>query len=248
MQWITVHAEHIGGRSEQQDRSIILHHPQQADYFVVLADGMGGHSGGALAAQAVIDTAQHMWHPPMTHPPAFLEDFCHQAHHSIQTVGQQHDIEPHSTCVALYLHQQQAHFTHLGDSRLYHLRKGQIEQRTRDHSLVQMLVDLGRITEAEMATHQDQSCLLRGLGGESPLEEEAIECLSAQAWIGDVFMLCSDGFWEQVQAKEVWGHVANMPAYNTAQLQKTANALVQRAAERGGTSGDNVSLVLCVLK
>ncbi len=253
MYWITAHAEHIGGRREQQDRSIILANAAQQQYFAVVADGMGGHSGGALAAQAVVETAEHLWrgqgakiHAQNLTAEAFLEHFCYQSHHSIQQVGAAHGIEPHSTCVALYLEQQQAYFTHLGDSRLYHLRKGQVERRSRDHSLVQMLVDLGRISEAEMGTHQDQGCLLKGLGGDSLLE--GVECQTAQALVGDLFMLCSDGFWEYVQPVEVWQSVAALPAYRPAYLQQSAQQLVQQAATRGGKQGDNISLVLCVLK
>lgn len=247
MQWISAQAEHIGGRNEQQDRCLVLAEPQQQRLLAVLADGMGGHSGGALAAQAVIDTAQQSWQGEhLENPYTFLQNFCQHAHQNIQAVGAKHHIEPHSTCVALYLEQQQAHFTHLGDSRIYHMRKGRVEQRTRDHSLVQILVDLGRISEADMATHQDQGCLLKGLGGHEPLE--TIECLSTQAVIGDLFILCSDGFWEQIHVEEVWQQIATLPAYNAAQLKQLAQQLVKQAARRGGAGGDNISLILCLLK
>ncbi len=247
MQWIAAQAAHIGGRREQQDRCAVLAQPQQHRLFAVLADGMGGHSGGALAAQAVIDSAQQLWSGhPIDNPAQFLQNFCQQAHQAIQQVGAQHQLDPHSTCTALYLEEQQAHFTHLGDSRVYHIRKGVVEQRTRDHSLVQVLVDLGRISEADMATHQDQSCLLKGLGGQEALAE--IECRHTKAQIGDLLMLCSDGFWERIQAEEVWQQVASLPAYTQEQLQKLTQQLVEQAAQRGGSSGDNVSLILCLLK
>jgi len=247
MQWITAQADHIGGRTEQQDRCIVLSHPQHPPLFAVLADGMGGHSGGSLAAQAVIDTAQQCWSDyALETPCVLLEDFCHQAHQAIQQVGAEHQIEPHSTCVALYLDQQNAYFTHLGDSRVYHMHKGSVKQRTRDHSLVQLLVDLGRISETEMATHQDQGCLLKGLGGHEPLTD--IECLNTQAEIGDLLILCSDGFWEHMQVEEVWQHVITLPAYNQKQLQQLAQQLVQQVAQRAGANGDNISLILCILK
>jgi serine/threonine protein phosphatase PrpC len=238
MQWITSQAEHIGGRSEQQDRACIL--CCDDEYLLVLADGMGGHSGGALAAQAVIDTAKLLWQTqkhPTPHPDQFLSHFCEQANQAILQVGQKQDLEPHSTCVALYIQGQRAWFIHLGDSRLYHFRHNTLQQRTKDHSLVQMLVDLGRLKESEMGSHQRQACLLKGLGRAEQLEPD-LNSLNLQE--NDYFLLCSDGLWEYISDTEMY------QAMQSRDLDLSLNALTQLAVTRAGKRSDNVMLIVCL--
>ncbi|MCP4699896.1 MAG: serine/threonine-protein phosphatase, partial [Gammaproteobacteria bacterium] len=123
-------------------------------------------------------------------------------------------------------------WTHLGDSRLYHFREDNLQIRTKDHSIVQMLVDMGRIREEDMATHRDQGRLLKGLGGDEPPELEFHHSL---ALAGDAFILCSDGLWERLSAKEMQQHLQPFG------LKKKAKNLVELAARRGGKYGDNVA-------
>jgi serine/threonine protein phosphatase PrpC len=240
MLWKTATADHIGGRSEQQDRAAAFANPAQARHLLVLADGMGGHQGGALAAQSVVDTARQLWQQYgsgdlIADPPAFLSRLCHTAHDVINQVGQRHNLMPHSTCIALYLQDNRAWWTHVGDSRLYHFRQSELINRTKDHSLVQMLVDMGKAREDEMATHQDQNCLLRGLGGQEPPEPEFA---SAPTEAGDVFLMCSDGLWERLSPPEM------RDPLRPDSLAAAATHLVELAARRGGQRSDNVSVAL----
>jgi serine/threonine protein phosphatase PrpC len=236
--WKTAKAEHIGGRAEQQDRSVILVPPQADRCLLVVADGMGGHRGGALAAQAVVDTARAIWENQpgvMGRPVDLLEHIVLSAHHAVNAVGEAHGLNPHSTCVLLLLEGERAWWSHVGDSRLYHFHADRLQGRTRDHSLVQMWVDMGRIREEDMGSHQDQGCLLRGLGG---YELPEIEHGEAVTQAGDGFVLCSDGVWEHASVEEM------QQSLRAPDLEPAAQALVRQARERGGKTCDNLSLLL----
>jgi serine/threonine protein phosphatase PrpC len=125
---------------------------------------------------------------------------------------------------------------HVGDSRLYLLRKGRRVLRTRDHSTAQMLVELGEISETEVATHPAQSCLYRSLGSEeSPRPDIGNECVQ----LDDMFVLCSDGIWEQIHEEALW----KMAVANN-QLSKDAANLADIATSQGGSEADNATLVI----
>ena len=240
MFWQAASADHIGGRSEQQDRVGIWHNALHNRYLLVVADGMGGHKGGALAAQAVIDTAEQAWqshqhNDQIESPCAFLSNLCIKAHKQIQITGERLGLEPHSTCVMLYIQDQQAYYTHLGDSRLYQFRDNQCLQRSHDHSIVQMLLDMGRISEEEMGSHPDQGCLLKGLGGN---EDPDLSCEVLDLCEGDSFLLCSDGLWEQIQVEEM------ASTLSAADLLQSAEDLVELAVNRAGQTSDNVTVAL----
>ncbi len=240
MHWKTATAEHIGKRFEQQDRAAIFESADGQRYLLALADGMGGHQGGALAAETLVKVAGEQWEREADnlvrhHPERFLKQVCFKAHQEINRVGKAQELNPHSTCVLLLLSEIHAWWSHLGDSRLYHFREGRLLRRTRDHSLVQMLVDMGRIREEEMATHQDQGCLLRGLGGNEISEPE---CGGGETQPGDVFILCSDGLWEHVSPEEM--HQTLDPG----DLPHSAARLVTRAFSRGGEHCDNITLAV----
>jgi serine/threonine protein phosphatase PrpC len=99
----------------------------------------------------------------------------------------------------LYIEDNQAWWAHVGDSRLYHFNRKKLLSRTKDHSIVQLLVDLERISEEEMATHPDQGRLLKGLGGDEPIKPDFGQ---ATLHAGDSLLLCSDGFWEQISPQK----------------------------------------------
>ncbi|MEY3219500.1 MAG: hypothetical protein RIT27_857 [Pseudomonadota bacterium] len=242
MGWIIAQAEHVGGRREQQDRNLArISHDEQRCWLVV-ADGMGGHSGGAMAAQAVVDSALQLWNATdeglsINEPPAFLWQFFTTAQLNITLIAQQQRLDPHSTCVAAYLTNKEGWFTHLGDSRLYHCRQNHFLHRTKDHSFVQMLVDLGKIREEEMATHREQNSLYQGLGGNKDRDIE-LEIKHALVQQGDGFLLCSDGFWGNITHPEI-EQLFKQPAH----LQTNLSNAVNDAVQRGGMHCDNVSAI-----
>ena len=186
-------ASDIGGRKEQQDRVEIISSPGGEEHLVVVADGMGGHHGGAEAAQAVIDTSRCFFESPGhgEDPLASLEQNCLRAHSVVHELGQGASPSPGSTCVMLYLSGDEACWAHVGDSRLYHFRNGKLMNRTSDHSMVQLLVAQGEMSEEEMANSPLQNQLYMRLGGgESPKPDLG----ATDAMQGDIFVLCSDGF------------------------------------------------------
>ncbi len=235
--------EHIGGREEQQDSIATFSNGNV--HLLVVADGMGGHKGGSFASKIVINAAQQTWNKyqkgeKVTVPRQFLLDICELAHAQINQFGKQHQLSPRSTCVLLYIDGNQAWWAHVGDSRLYHFNRKKLLSRTKDHSIVQLLVDLERISEEEMATHPDQGRLLKGLGGDEPIKPDFGQ---ATLHAGDSLLLCSDGFWEQISPQKMLKKL--LPTDSS--LKTRAKGLVKEALEAGGTEGDNIAVAVAQL-
>jgi len=229
-------ADAIGGREEQQDRGIIL--GDGPSRMLVVADGLGGHRDGARAAELVAETASQAWRNAagdIDDAQAFLEGVRDAAHAAIAELAENRDRAPMSTCIMLYLDARRASWVWVGDSRLYRFRDGRMVARTKDHSVAQMLLDEGHITEDEMATRPEQSQLLSALGGDKP---PVAATGIAKVSDGDGFVLCSDGFWETIQPTEVAAALAEPD------LQAATRDLVALAAERGGPKGDNITAAL----
>ncbi len=243
MNWEIATAHHPGGRDEQEDRLAHFSNANGSRHLLVMADGMGGHHGGRLASQTVIEVAQLAWHQwqqgktSYPSPRQFLQTVCEQAHQRINKVGQKFNVSPHSTCVLLYLQAHQAWWAYLGDSRLYHFRQDKLLHRTDDHSVVQLLVTLGRLKESQMAQHPDQGKLLKWLGGDTSI---APELGFAKLQTEDSLVLCTDGFWAQIAPEQMayWLPQRAFP------LRKIAKFLVAKAVRAGGLTGDNVAVIL----
>lgn len=228
-------ASQQGGRHEQQDRWAVFQPPGKNGLLAILADGMGGHVGGALGAQIVIDVARDFIQSPPTalraDPSAELDRLCRRMH---ETINRQSETA-RSTVVMVWIDRNQAHWLNIGDSRLYHFRDGQRLMRTRDHSAVQLLMDLGEINESEMATHPAQNRLYRSMGGDDAPKPD-LGRFSLRT--GDLLALCSDGVWEHVTESEIWSAaLASGP-------DAAARLLTEQAARRGGAAADNATLVL----
>lgn len=231
-----------GGRDEQQDAVICLQAPDGATALLVVSDGLGGESGGRIASQQVIKSAQDFWESRngvLANPGKDLEGFCRLAHDRINEEGAKAGLRPHATIVALYLSGKRAHWIHSGDSRLYRFRGGKFLQRTEDHSLVQLMVKQRLAKEADMGGHADQSLLVKSLGGDDYREPSV-----GSAAIGpeDGFLLCTDGFWQRITVEEM------QPLFK-AGVGQTAAGLEQAlksAVERNGPDGDNVTVALAL--
>lgn len=238
MSWCFDLATAIGGRTEQQDRAELFEVPgHPGGHLVVLADGMGGQALGGLAAQTVIETAGRelaAW--TRKGPRDCLTDFCHAAHERIREIGRAQGVNPASTCTAVYLTGDEAYWVHVGDSRLYHFNGDRLLYRTDDHTLGTLLAGYdsgGGVADVE-GRHGNR--LYMCLGGNNTLEPEfGATAVGRDDW----FMLCSDGFWSQVDGEEAAGNVANADVTGG-----VASDLVGLAAGRGGAGGDNVSLVI----
>ncbi len=189
-----------GGRPYNEDACGHWHTP--GELCCVLADGAGGHGGGATAARLVV---QRMLQGFADHPALdgqSLQRLVRDTNRAViaARVPDTERENMHATVVSLVLDfvGHRAHWVHAGDSRLYWFRGGRVLAQTRDHSLVQSLVDAGVITEQQMRSHPNRSELRSALGtDESQLEVSGGDAADAVA-AGDVFLLCSDGLWEYV--------------------------------------------------
>lgn len=233
-------SQHIGDRHEQQDRVALLPHPRlRGVVLAVVADGMGGHEGGALAAEQVIHTARQClegYSPSEDTPEELLRMIFDEAHTLIRAGRFINEKDPHSTGVVLLLEPTRATWAHCGDSRLYWFRNGQLQQRTDDHSYVGQLVRDGKISEEEASFHPNRNVLLTALGGrETPLVDIGHnDALAA----GDAFLVCSDGLWGYFADAELGSLVATQSA------REAAEEMMRRARSRGRGEGDNLSLAL----
>ncbi|MBI2277543.1 MAG: serine/threonine-protein phosphatase [Dechloromonas sp.] len=237
-------AQHQGDRKEQQDRVAILPHARKRGVaLAVVADGMGGHTGGALAAEQVIHTAKNNlehFSPADESPQCLLENSMREAHTMIKASRFMNEKDPHSTAVMLLLQPGRMTWGHCGDSRLYHFRGKQLVGRTVDHSYVEHLVSTGKITAEQALTHPNRNVLLTSLGGQEEPKFDFAETEDLMA--GDAFVLCSDGLWAYFDDAEMAGLVADNSA------RKACEALIDKARQRGAGSGDNVSLAIIKLR
>ena len=236
-------AQHQGDRPEQQDRVALLPHPQGGGMaLAIVADGMGGHAGGALAAQQVIYTARSNFERYSMHGESsrqWLETNLNEAHVLINALRFINEKDPHSTAVMLLLQPGKVSWVHCGDSRLYHFRGGRLQFRTTDHSYVEYLVAAGKMSPEEAKTHPRRNVLVTSLGGsETPLIDYG-ETEGLQA--GDAFLLCSDGLWDYFSAEELGALVTRMSA------RKACDMLVGEARVRAQGAGDNVSVAILKL-
>lgn len=237
-------AQHQGDRKEQQDRVTILAHPKvKGVALAVVADGMGGHTGGVLAAEQVVHTARNNlthFSPQEDTPQHMLENSMLEAHTMIKASRFINEKDPHSTAVMLLLQPGKVSWAHCGDSRLYHFRGDKLLTRTTDHSYVEHLLASGKITAEQALTHPYRNVLLTSLGGaEAPKFDygETTELLD-----GDSYLLCSDGLWGYFDAAEMGGVVAAFSAREACEM------LIHRARERAKGEGDNCSLAIVKFK
>jgi len=231
-------ARHNGDRTEQQDRVNLFAHPRRPGMLMaVLADGMGGHSGGAMAAEQVLIKAQQNFEdyaPNSESPQDLLASIIRDAHVVIRLTRFTSEQDPHSTAVVLLLQAGRVDWAHCGDSRLYHFRGMETVSRSGDHSLVGELQRKGKLDEAGALVHPQRNVLLSCLGAERDPRIDFGHLAPLVA--GDAFLLCSDGLWAYFSDQELARAIArNSP-------REAARLLIREARERAEGMGDNISL------
>ncbi|HQV09263.1 MAG TPA: protein phosphatase 2C domain-containing protein [Thauera sp.] len=236
-------AMHVGDRKEQQDRVALFGHPKRPGMLMaVLADGMGGHSGGAMAAEQVLIRARQNFEayaPAQETPDDLLRSVIDEAHTVIKLTRFTSEQDPHSTAVVFMLQQGKAHWAHCGDSRLYHFRGASTVSRSPDHSLVGELQRKGLLDENGALNHPQRNVLLSCLGSD---REPRIEYGREEAPVaGDCFLLCSDGLWAYFTDFELAATLQEFPP------RAAAERLIAQVRERAGGSGDNISLAVIKL-
>lgn len=235
---------HKGDRPYQQDQLRIIAHPRVAGCMLaVVADGMGGKSGGRKAADQVVLTAQQLferYHPASDDPHALLRQIVQESHSMIRLTALSTEQEPHSTvvCALFEPDEGRCYWTHVGDSRLYIFRDGRLLRRTKDDSYVQTLVDKGEITEAKARTHPMGNVLTCSLGMAELPTKPVEDMLLAP---GDVLLLCSDGVWHYFTDQELEIAVSKL------QPRECCQYLIDKARNRAGGRGDNLSIIVIEL-
>lgn len=201
----TIHeTTHIGGRQINQDR--LAHAEQGNSLLLVLADGMGGHPRGELAAEIAVETFVQQFYSlaqdNISNVVGFLNHCFIQAHENInsQTPGQAH-AAPRTTCVACLIQDGIATWGHVGDSRLYFWRQGSLLLRTEDHTNVDRLLIRGDISEATARAHNKRHQVFNCLGGEHWPKPSISDNTPLE--YGDRLLLCSDGVWGPLDETEI---------------------------------------------
>jgi serine/threonine protein phosphatase PrpC len=216
-----------GGREVNQDYCGNL---QVGDSFCwALADGLGGHQGGELAArtavEAVLDSFQR--HPELS----AVALHCHLLAAQSAVLNLQLETpamaDMRTTLVVLISDSRHALWAHIGDSRLYHFREGRLLHRTKDHSVPQMLADSGDITPDQIRYHPDRNRLLRTIGEHAPIRPASVDG-KVLLKPGDALLLCSDGFWEYVLEAEMEDDLKRA-ATPAEWIAKTTERLLARA-------------------
>ncbi len=236
---------HKGDREYQQDQVVLLKHPRADGCLLcVIADGMGGRSGGRKASDQVVMTAKQLFEryaPESDDASAMLQQLVQEAHIVIKLTAISAEQEPHSTIAAFLINPRgDCHWIHAGDSRVYQFRDEKMVKRTTDHSLVQAMVDRGEITEKEADSHPQSNILMGCLGTEAdpPMDLHFIPQLRP----GDVLMACSDGIWHYFSPQEMGSLLAALSP------REAAEFMVDKARSRAHGAGDNMSLVIVKLE
>jgi protein phosphatase len=237
MQFSVYQQSHIGGRKVNQDR---MGYSYTRDaLLLVLADGMGGHLRGEIAAAIATRTLSTMFQeqarPCVKHPARFLEEALLRAHRDILRYAQENALPeaPRTTLVACLVQHNGALWAHCGDSRLYWLRRGQLLARTRDHSHVEHLIERGRVAPSERNTHPDRNKLYNCLGASADPRVEVSRRASLQP--GDVLMLCSDGLWSTLPDTEIAHQLS------TQSVVRAVPDMIAMATAIGGAHADNTT-------
>ncbi len=209
---------------------------QRKGRLAIVADGMGGYEGGQEASHLAVDTVISLYRDRNgASPQTILNEAIQAAHERVRQYGFAH---PNlrgmgTTCTAFALVGEALHYVHVGDTRLYRVRAGQITQITRDHSYVGRLVESGVISREEAERHPQRNILTAALGTSADLIMDSPgtpELLQS----GDVLVVCSDGLWGQVHDGEI------LQAVERNHPEGACQELISLARERGGP--DNITV------
>ncbi len=232
---------HRGDRAYQQDQVEFVQHPQvKGSVLGMVADGMGGKSGGRKAADQVLLTGRQIFERYVAGQDSaaeMLRQLVLESHLMIKLTAITSEEEPHSTVAAFCVGPDMScDVVHAGDSRVYHFRGADLVRRTVDHSFVQRLIEEGKLTEEAANTHPQSNLLTGCLGthADPPVTLWHIDALN----FGDTVLACSDGLWHYFTPKEIGAIVHALPPREASEM------LISKARQRARGGGDNLSLAL----
>ncbi len=225
----------IGNRELNED-NLAYKKEGNASLFVV-ADGLGGHQKGELASQFVVDYLSDNFFKLIED--LSIEDIIQKANDSLCDYQKSEfgDYLAKTTLVLLYIKDSKAHIYHVGDSRLYLIKNKKVDFVTKDHSVVQVLVNIGKIKEKEVRNHPDRNKLLKVIGtSKDKLSGSYTELdLNKESH----FLLCTDGLWELVEEKYMIKYLKKSKT-----LEEWTERMASHAKKKGkNTNMDNMTCI-----
>ena len=207
----------------------------QKGLLAIVADGMGGHQAGEIASQMAIDEINKCYFQERSSVGMALKNAFYTANETIYSasLARSNLAGMGTTGTGLAIIENQLWFAHVGDSRLYRVRKGDIELLTEDHTLVRKWVVAGLINEEQARCHPKKNMITRSLGVKPTVDVDIDG--PRQVEIGDCYILCSDGLYDLVNDDEIEMVVTELP------IDQIPNHLIALAKERGGF--DNISVI-----
>ena len=230
----------IGKRKDNQDRVAIALGEEAA--LLLVFDGMGGHAGGAAAAETALSAVRDVFEKtqqPILDPQGFLYSAVSVAHDAVVKIGADKPVDerPRATCAIALVQDDACYTVHVGDSRIYFLRDRKVRYVTRDHSHVEVLINEGVISRDEAATHPMRNYVESCLGGDHALPGITVS-RKRSLEPGDVLLLCSDGLWSGLENDTLVDI-----AYSTKTPFPTAlKVMCEVAIKNNGKRADNTSV------
>jgi serine/threonine protein phosphatase PrpC len=224
-----------GGREKNEDRMGYCY-TRDAGLFA-LADGMGGHPEGEVAAQLALQTLaaafQREAKPALKNPIRFLQEAILAGHHALLRYATEKGMvdSPRTTVVACILQGNAAYWAHCGDSRLYLVRGGKLMARTRDHSYTELQETLAHVVP--MDARFNRSVLFTCLGSPGKPVVDTAGPITLQG--GDRIVVCSDGLWSSLVDEQI------VEILSARQLADAVPEMVEQALRNGGSHSDNVT-------
>ncbi|MGH8307005.1 MAG: PP2C family protein-serine/threonine phosphatase [Gammaproteobacteria bacterium] len=234
----TAEVSRLGNRDQNQDRVRIV--SSESRLLLTVADGMGGHVGGDIAAETAVETLARAFQSSsgVPDPAEFLRRSIIDAHQAVVALGDELDPElrPRTTITACLVSAGMVRWAHVGDSRVYFIRDRRVFARTRDHSAVEILAQQGLLEEADLAVHPLRNFVDQCLGGEPELP--TIDISDPHPLLaGDVVLLCSDGLWAPLSDSQLARTVGE-----GLELKAILEALAMEAELHATPMSDNITV------
>jgi len=235
------HLTHKAGRDHNEDAVLSL--SRDSHYLFVVADGMGGVGGGEVASSIAIKTMEEAFtcvDPASARHERILRDAIIQANQTIVKKAQENlnNKGMGTTVTSLLTDGRRAIVANIGDSRIYVFRKWVLHQITKDHTLLQEWLEIGKLTKEELWKHPKRNVITRSLGMDYGIET-AIDIYRLDVEADDIFLLCSDGLTDYVPEEKI-RHILSSFSFEVP--EKLCQRLFQEALE--GNTGDNVSVII----
>ena len=240
MRFSVYQESHLGGRKINQDRMGYCF--TRDCLLLLLADGMGGHIMGEIAATIAMQTISNLFRqrakPGLLRPERFLEESFIAAHKEIHRYTRENNLPetPRTTIVACLIQRDTAYWAHCGDSRLYWIRHGRLLLRTRDHSRLETLIAQGEIDESQRDTHPDRNKLFNCLGAPDYPIVEMSRRVTLQP--GDMMLLCSDGLWSVLPEPVI------LQLLRERTIMRAVPDMLNKAVLIAGKHGDNATALV----